>query len=174
MTPAEQYSMTMLVVLSLFALAAVVADVIARLIVAPNRKDRHYEELLESLVEPDPPAHAAAVDPSDPALARISENLLRHFGHLAASRRILDALATEGGRMSESGVLAAVNGRLQAARKPPLPPSAARKVIRILERADFVALRDGILHITDAGRQLHSLLSLRRQEIAPEPAMAGS
>jgi len=48
--------MTMLVVLSLFALAAVAADVIARLIVAPNRKDRHYEELLESLVEPDPPA----------------------------------------------------------------------------------------------------------------------
>ncbi len=160
------------IILGITAIVAVaMLDIIVRLVVAPRRRDKYLETLLDSMTEAEPadqmlraPHASAALDDS------LAESLLRHFEQSATSRHVLAALTSRTSGMPESEVLAAVNRELANLRKQELPAAVVRKVVMILMGADLAALRRGRLELTTAGKRLHALLQVRSTEVTPAPA----
>lgn len=150
-----------------------VADIIVRLRIAPRRRDKFLEDLLESMTEPElaepssPVNHAPTV--IDDSLV---ESLLRHFELSVISRHVLAALALRTEGMSEPEVVSAVNHQLARQRRRELPATVVRKIVMILMGADLTALRLGRLEITNAGRHLHTILQARSTAATPAVAFA--
>lgn len=148
-------------IIAILVIAALVgADILVRLVIAPHRRDRFLEELMDNLVETVP---SVGEDISQPTAVdeRIGENLLRHFEQSAMSRRVLTALASRSEAMRERDVEAVVNHELVRSHKRPLPASVLRRIVMILMGANLVALRRGKLEITDSGKLLGSVLRAR-------------
>jgi hypothetical protein len=159
-------------ILGIIAIVAVaLLDIIVRLVVAPDRRDKYVESLLDSMTEVEPvdqvsraPHASAALDDS------LAESLFRHFEQSATSRQVLAALTATTGGMPESEVVSAVNRELTHQRKRKLPAAVVRRVVMILMGADLAALRQGRLELTIAGKSLHALLQVRSIEAEPTPA----
>ena len=150
-----------------------VADIIVRLRIAPRRRDKFLEDLLESMTEPESaeqmermPQASMGVDDS------LVESLIRHFELSAISRHVLAALALRTEGMSEPEVVAAVNHQLARQRRRELPATVVRKIVMILMGADLTTIRQGKLEITNAGRHLHTILQARSTAAAPAAAFA--
>ena len=160
------------IILGISAIIAVaLLDIIVRLMVAPRRREKFLENLLDSMVEPEPanqlppaPHASAALDDS------LAESLLRHFEQSATSRHVLAALTSRAGGMPEAEVLAAVNGQLVRRRKRELPAAVVRRVVMILRGAELAALHQGRLELTIAGKRLHALLQVRSTDTTPASA----
>lgn len=162
------------IIVGIIAIVAVIAaDIIVRLVIAPHRRDKWTESLLDSMIESE---SAVWIAPPFPALAGLddglSESLLRHFEQSATSRQVLAALAFRTGGMHESEVHAVVNRQLIRLRKRELPASVVRRVVMILMGADLAVLRQGRLELTTAGKRLHALLGVRSAEVLPAAPFA--
>lgn len=164
------------VLVGVIALVAVVtADILVRLVIAPHRRDRWTESLLDSMIESKANRQSKEVLPAAASLDEaLGESLVRHFEQSATSRQVLAALAFREGGTHESDVLAAVNRQLARSRKRELPATAVRKVLMILMGADLAALRQGRLELTVAGKRLHSLLEVRSADTLPSAAFAST
>lgn len=160
------------IILCFIAIVAVaLLDIIVRLVVAPRRRDKYVESLLDSMTEVEPsdqrsraPRASAVLDDS------LGEGLLRHFEQSSTSRHVLSALSSRQCGMHESEVLAAVNRELAHLRKQQLPPAVVRKVVMILMGADLAALRQGRLELTIPGKRLNALLKVRLTGAMPTDA----
>lgn len=151
----------------------VTADIIVRLRIAPRRRDKFLEDLLESMTEPEPAQQTERKPQTSMGLEdSLVESLIRHFELSATSRHILVALAVRTEGMSEPEVLTAVNHQLARQRRRELPAAVVRKIVMNLMGADLTALRQGKLEITNAGRQLYAILQARSTDEAPAPAFA--
>jgi hypothetical protein len=162
------------VIVGVIAIVAVIgADIIVRLVIAPYRRDKWLESLLDSMIEQGSAGRAAPVFPVAASLDEaLRESLLRHFEQSATSRHVLAALAFRTDGTYESEVLAVVNRQLARLRKRELPASVVRKVVMILMGADLAVLRQGRLELTTAGKRLHALLEVRSASPLPAPAFA--
>ncbi|MBE0543116.1 MAG: hypothetical protein IH623_17355 [Verrucomicrobia bacterium] len=150
-----------------------VADIIVRLRIAPRRRDKFLENLLESMTEPEPAERMSQVNRVATVLDEsLVENLLRHFELSATSRHVLAALALRTEGMSEPEVVSAVNHQLARQCGRELPATAVRKIVMILMGADLTTIRQGRLEITNAGRHLHTILQARSTSAAPVSAFA--
>lgn len=69
--------------------------------------------------------------------------------------------------LNETEILEAVNHGLAQKQKHELPQTVIRKIMMVLMRANMVALRQGSLRLTDAGRQLNALLQTRATSSPP-------
>ena len=148
--------------LCVVASAAVAADAIVRLMIAPHRRNNFLEDLMDTLMETDVATQGAEKGCSSAkSIEELSENLFRHFEQSAISRNVLEVLALRDEGLDEIGILEAVNHRLAERQKRELPQTVIRKIVMILMGADMIALRNGSLQITDAGRQLNALLHAR-------------
>lgn len=153
--------------------AVIVADIVVRLVIAPHRRDKWMESLLDSMIEPESAIHDERLFPAAASLDEaLSESLVRHFEQSATSRQVLAALAFRTHGMRESEVQQTVNGFLAQKRKRELPAAVVRKVVMILMGADLAALRNGKLQLTTAGKRLHALLEVRSSEALPSAAFA--
>lgn len=151
-----------------FAILVVVADAIARLVVAPRRRDTFLEGLMDTLIETDAPTQGTVTAPADAtSIEQLGENLLRHFEQSAISRSVLEVLAFRDEGLNEIGIVEAVNHALAKEHKRELPHTVIRKIMMVLMRANMVALRQGSLRLTDAGRQLNALLQTRATSSPP-------
>lgn len=161
------------IILGIVVIVAVaVADIIVRLRIAPRRRDKFLEDLLESMTEPGPADHMSLVNRAQIVLDdSLVESLLRHFELSATSRHVLAALALRSEGMSEPELLSAVNHQLARQRRRELPAAVVRRIVMILMGADLTALRQGRLEITNAGRHLHTILQAR-STAAPVSAFA--
>lgn len=159
--------------LCVVAIAVVAADAIVRLVLAPRSRDAFLEKLIDTLIETDAATQGATRDHSDArSIEQLSENLLRHFEQSAISRNVLEVLAIRDEGLNEIGILEAVNHRLVEKHKRELPQTVIRKIVMVLMGADMIALRNGSLQITDAGRQLNALLQARVTCGQPSAAFA--
>lgn len=150
-----------------------VADIIVRLRIAPRRRDKFLEDLLESMTEPEPAEHMSQVNHTPTVLDdSLVESLLRHFELSATSRHVFAALALRTEGMSEPEILSAVNHQLARQRRRELPAAVVQKIVMILMGADLTTLRQGRLEITNAGRHLHTILQTRSTAAAPAAAFA--
>lgn len=159
------------IIFVILAIAVVALDVIVRLVIAPHRRDKFLETLLDSMTGPEAadstaraPHAAAALDDA------LAESLLRHFEHSAISRRILAALTADSDGIRESEVFAHVNRQLAHVGKRALPAAVVRRVVIMLMRADLVTLRGGRLELTTGGKRLHALLEVRSTVTMPAPS----
>ncbi|GEM_PF-316206 len=135
---------------------------IVKALVAPRRRDKFLEEILDSMMEPEPVGSSDRVPHASVALDdALAESLLRHFEQSATSGHVLAALASHGGGMPEPDVASAVNDRLSRLHKRDLPESVIRKVVSILARADLAAVEGGRVELTTAGKRLQALLQVR-------------
>ncbi len=138
---------------------------------APRRRDLFLEGLMDTLIEANAatqdtkPGHVEAI-----SIEQLSGNLFRHFERSTISRNVLEVLATRDEGLNETGLLEAVNHGLAQKQKCELPQTVIRKVVMILEGADMIALRQGNLRLTDAGRQLNALLQTRATSGRPAAA----
>lgn len=154
-------------------LVVAVADIIVRLRIAPHRRDKFLEDLLDSMTEPEPAEKMGRTPQASMGLDdSLVESLLRHFEMSATSRHILTALALQTEGMNEPEVLSAVNHQLANQRRQELPAAVVRKIVMILMRADLTTIRQGKLEITNAGRHLHTILVSRSTGAAPASAFA--
>ena len=154
--------------LCIFAIVVVVADAIARLVVAPRRRDTFLEGLMDTLIETHAPTQGTGPAPVDTtSIKQLGENLLRHFEQSAISRSVLEVLAIRDEGLNEIGVFDAVNHALTKKHKRELSHTVIRKIMMVLMRADMVTLRQGSLRLTDAGRQLNALLQTRATSSPP-------
>ena len=146
------------IILAIVAVVAVaVTDIIVRLRIAPRRRDKFVEELLESMTEPEPNLQGEA-QASTQMDVSLLETLLRYFELSATSRQILAALAHRTDGLSEPELLSAVNHGLAARGRRELPAGVVRKIVSLLLRADLTELRQGKLELTNVGRHLHTIL----------------
>ncbi len=158
------------IIVCLLAISLVTLDVIVRLRTNRHRKDQYLEELFDSLLEPEhclPPS--ASNQPGLSALESLVENLLCHFEQSAISRNVLHILALQNRPMAATDILAAVNHHLAVRRRPELPARVVRRVVMTLLGANLVALHQGGLQITRAGRQLNGLLDARTVGVPSPP-----
>lgn len=162
------------IILGIVAIVGVaVADIIVRLRIAPRRRDKFLEDLLESMTEPEPAEHISQINHTPTVVDdSLVESLLRHFELSAISRHVLAALALRTEGMSEPEVVSAVNHQLARQRRRELPATVVRKIVMILMGANLTALRLGRLEITNAGRHLHTILQARSTAAAPAVAFA--
>lgn len=161
------------IILGIIAIAVVSADIIVRLWIAPHRRDKWTESLLDSMIESESADRVGQVLPATACLDDVlGESLLRHFEQSATSRHVLAALAFRSDGMPESEVLAVVNRALASSRKRELPIAVVRKVVMILMGADLAALRQGRFKLTVAGKRLHALLEVRSAGLLPSYAFA--
>lgn len=162
------------IILGIVAIVVVaVADIIVRLRIAPRRRDKFLEDLLESMTDPEPAERMSQVNRAPTVLdVSLVESLLRHFELSATSRHVLAALALRTEGMSEPEVVAAVNHQLARQRRRELPATVVRKIVMILMGADLTTIRQGKLEITNAGRHLHTILQARSTAAAPAAAFA--
>lgn len=160
------------IILVTIAIAVVATDIVIRLWLAPHRRDRWTETLLDSLIESESADRPAGqVLPATACLDDVmGESLLRHFEQSATSRHVLAALAFRRDGLPESEVFAVVNQALASARKRELPATVLRKVVMVLMGANLAALRQGKFKLTVAGKRLHALLEVR--SVAPLPSYA--
>lgn len=160
------------IILGIIAIVAVVMlDIIVKLVVAPRRRDKYVESLLDSMTEVEPAGQTARAPHASAAVDDLlAESLLRHFEQSATSRHVLAALTAATGGLPESEVVTAVNRELAHLRKRELPAAVVRKVVMILMGADLAALRQGRFELTTAGKRLHALLQTRATETAPASA----
>jgi hypothetical protein len=145
------------------AIAIVAADVIIRLVILPARKDQFIAELLDYLAGsplekvnslPEPAAIAPASD--------LQESLLRHFEKSAISHRILSMLAAHDS-LTQKDLMTALDKVSDERDRPRLPLAVIRRVAIILLRAGLVEVEQGVLRITEIGRELHSIVQERRE-----------
>ena len=162
------------IILGIIAILTVaMIDIIVRLVIAPRRRDKFLENLLESMTEPEPADQMSRAPHASAALNdSLAESLLRHFEQSATSRHVLAALTSRTSGMHESEVLAAVNRELAHLRKRELPAAVVRKVVMILMGADLAALSQGRLELTTAGKRLHALLQVRSTDGTPATVFA--
>lgn len=162
--------------IGVIALVAVVAaDILVRLVIAPHRRDRWTESLLDSMIESKADAREQPILPAAASLDdALGESLVRHFEQSATSRQVLAALAFRAGGTHESEVLTVVNQQLARSRRRELPAAVVRKVMMILMGADLAALRQGRLELTVAGKRLHALLEVRAADGLPSAAFAST
>ena len=159
----NHWEINMELLLITIAIVVVAADVLVRLVLLPNRRDKFIGELLDNLMEPAaatesvPGAEQALVLPLD-----LREPLLRHFEKSTASRQILRTLANGQG-MTQKELSAALNQSLAEKGKPPLPLAVARRVAITLLQAGLVGIENGALRITELGRNLNLLLDGRKK-----------
>ncbi len=150
----------------LLAVGLIACDLLVRLRTHRHRKDRFIESLFDTLLQPALLPQSSTKSPVPkpanlPTPESLAENLLRHFQQSAVSRLVLRILALQQGGAAEAGLLAEVNQHLVQTGKRALPPAVVRRVVMILMGADLVALNQGRLEITNAGRQLNTLLEAR-------------
>lgn len=162
------------IIVGIIAIVAVIAaDIIVRLVIAPHRRDKWTESLLDSMIEPESAVRDGRLFPTAACMDEaLGESLVRHFEQSAISRHVLAALAFRTDGMHESEVQRAVNGMLAQERKRELPTLAVRKVVMILMGADLAALRQGKFQLTTPGKRLHALLEARSTEALPLAAFA--
>lgn len=161
------------IIVGIIAIVAVAADIIVRLVIAPHRRDKWTESLLDSMIEPEPAVRDERLFPTAACVDEaLGESLVRHFEQSATSRQVLAVLAFRTGGMHESEVQQAVNGMLAQERKRELPAAVVRKVMMLLMGANLAALRQGNLQLTTAGKRLHALLEVRSTEALPAAAFA--
>ncbi len=165
---------TLEIILVLSVAAVVAVDIALRVVIAPHRKDKLVEELLDSLHEPCPEG-AFVIEPKLTLFPSdgLRHALLKHFMQSALSCQVVEVLAGCGSGMNETEIARAVNARQTERDKRTMPEVAFRRVIMILMGADFVVLRRGVLSLTDLGRRLHKVLEGYRRA-AHEPVMATS
>lgn len=153
--------------------AVIVADIIIRLVIAPHRRDKWMESLLDSMIEPESAIRDERLFPTAACVdEELGESLVRHFEQSAISRQVLAALAVRTDGMHESEVQQAVNGMLAQERKRELPTAVVSKIVMILMGANLAARRQGKLQLTIAGKRLHALLEVRSSEALPSAAFA--
>lgn len=162
------------VIVGVIAIVAVIAaDIIVRLVIAPHRRDKWIESLLDSMIESGDAVRTVPAFPTPASLDEaLGESLLRHFEQSATSRHVLAALAFRTDGTHESEVLAVVNRQLSQLHKRELPAAVVRKVVMIQMGAHLAALRQGRLELTTAGKRLHALLEVRSASPLPTPAFA--
>lgn len=148
--------------------AVAMLDIIVRPVIAPHRRDKYLENLLDSMTEAEPadqmsraPHASAALDDS------LAESLLRHIEQSATSRHVLAALTSRTRGMTDSEVVTAVNRELAHLGKRELAAAVVRKVVMMLMGADLAALRQGRLELTTVGKRLHALLQVCSTEATP-------
>lgn len=154
---------TAMAVIAVFAIIISGIDVYVRLKTAPERKDRFIRTLLDQLLEPSAEPQLAVEELTASSQAPdLRESLLRHFERSSTSREILRVLSGEEG-LNQKDLVLQLNKVLDERGKPPLPIEVARRVATILLHAGFVAVDRGALRITEAGRELDSLLRGRHE-----------
>lgn len=169
---------------------AIAADILVRCVIAPDRKEKMLETLLDSLMEPDASgpihaAHPAGEFPSAEAPSALAENgaavqlpeplavcLLQYFAQAATSREVLRVLAGEADGMSDGLVAAAVNLRLTERGKPPLPRNVVNRVIKILAGSNLISRQGDRLALTELGEQLSVLVRKDRPPMDAKPCFA--
>ncbi|OQC66164.1 MAG: hypothetical protein BWX48_01852 [Verrucomicrobia bacterium ADurb.Bin006] len=158
--------------IALIAVACLLAtEIILRLFVAPQNRDRLVKDLLDIMHEPRLESDTTSgLVPTLLPSESLGEGLLRHFAQSSLSCRILEVLARNGNEMHMTDITAAVNAQLIEKSRQPLPEVAVRKVTTILMEANFVRLQHGLLSLTFLGQQLHSVLGERRRA-ARAPAL---
>ena len=160
-----------IIILCVFAIVVVVADAVVRLVLAPRRRDRFLEGLMDSLIAAGGATQDPKAGPADAIpIEQLSDNLFRHFEQSATSRSVLEVLAIRNEGLNETGIVEAVNHGLAQKQNRELPQAVVRKIIMVLLRADMIALRQGSLRLTDAGRQLNALLQTRAARSRPSLA----
>jgi hypothetical protein len=117
---------------------------------------------MDTLIETDAATQGSEIDrPAAASIEQLGENLIRHFEQSAISRSVLEVLAQRDEVLDEIEVLEAVNDRLANNHKLELPRSVIRKIVMILSGADMIAVSNGSVQITEAGRRLNSILQVR-------------
>lgn len=154
-----------IIIISIVAIAVVVADVIVRLLITPHQRDRWIEELMGSMIEPattwssnGPGSLPAECLPE----AALLDSLLRHFQQSITSRNVLKTVANEGGGLTENQIVHAVNQLQEQKGRRRLPHAVIHRVVLNLMSANFLALRRGALHLTSAGKVVHERLQIRQ------------
>lgn len=159
----NSFDPTAMTVIAVFGIIIVGIDVYVRLKTAPERKDRFIRSLLDQLLEPAAEPQLAAEKLSAPVPALdLRECLLRHFERSSTSREILRALSGDM-ELNQKDLVVHLNKVMDERGKPPLPLEVARRVAMILLHAGFIAVDRGALRITEAGRELDSLLHGRHE-----------
>ncbi len=145
-------------------------NLIVRLIVWPARQDAFIGQLLDQLAEPctEDETTSDVLDAVEPAFD-LQESLLRHFERSTTSQQILGTLVRHDG-LTDKQLQAALDRAPADKGRPKLPLPVTRRVAAILRSAGLVALDQGVLRITELGRQLHSLLSRRGEARVQELA----
>jgi hypothetical protein len=151
----------------------VVAGTGLRLWIEPRRRPHFIARLWEHIARSaESEGEGPTVQPAAKVDETLSECLVRHFESSAASRQLLAILAEHPGGMDRLDMISALNQERLQAQKRELPAAVVRKILFILMGANLARLRQGKLHITDAGRLLHALLKHRAITAKETPAFA--
>lgn len=151
------------VVVAGLTIVVIAADVVVRLVILPARKDQFIAELLDHLTGPCPEEeNSPAESVATPSTSDLEESLLRHFEKSATSHQILSMLAVHDG-LTQKDLVAALNRASDERSRPRLPLAVVRRVAIILLRAGLVEVEQGLLRITEVGRELHSIVQDRKE-----------
>lgn len=136
------------------AVGIIATDVLVRLRVAPDRRDRTLDELLCVFAGTELPRTIEF----EPQLNSVADSLLKHFQQSFASRHIVQALVETPRGLTSKELEDRLNEMAKRYGKSSVPSSAIRKVAMILMGAGFVKLTDGRFEMTELGCALHSML----------------
>jgi hypothetical protein len=151
------------IVVAGLTIAIVAADVIIRLVILPARKDQFIAELLDHLMSPCPgEKNSPDESVATPSTSDLEECLLRHFEKSVTSHQILSMLAVHDG-LTQKDLVTALNRASDQRRRPRLPLAVVRRVAVILLRAGLIEVEQGLLRITEVGRELHSIFQNRKE-----------